>query len=528
MKGNRIVAIDKKPFITFLDRYILIIILLAFLAYSVFVVAARSFWIDESMVALAIVQSGISPFEPLVAHNQVSPWGFVMITRLVEALFGAGDLQFRIPGILVYLTAVGYFSQFIKRRYGLLVASAITITMLANPLLLRYSTEFKHYLYEFSFVIFLLISYFEMKENITRAKYIYTFSLGLSLFFGVSIIFVVASIFTTEMLSRLKYSFKTGILSHWLLLNLVFFTLFAIWYFASVTPNLKYNLLNYPHIYNVDLGPGNLLNLNHWAKVLVVIITSILIPQSIALLVCLLAVVYLRIKKKITLNRPIFLIPVLVYLFIYLLNFAGFYPILLDRHLLFILPTFYLLFAYALSQFTAIFNKNMFRLIAFFIVVGFSALTLADYHIHNQFFFQEIKPVLKTIKTSDRVFLYFSAQPGYDWYKYSLYPNLPEPVNPHVNAATGLRIPLEEMEANLPKLITEPGAWPTIALLTTTDNSIIYEQYLESQIKAAGKSLLVISHRSGIQLRDLLKESCGLKGLEVKRGAAVYEVDCRQ
>ncbi len=55
----------KSAFLKFIDKYGLAVLFLVFFLYSVFYVASRSFWIDESMVALSIVKSGISPFVPL-------------------------------------------------------------------------------------------------------------------------------------------------------------------------------------------------------------------------------------------------------------------------------------------------------------------------------------------------------------------------------------------------------------------------------------------------------------------------------
>ncbi|MDP2964417.1 MAG: hypothetical protein Q8N39_00080 [Pelolinea sp.] len=165
MAGRRLIAANNNAFLNFTNRYGLAIMFIAFFLYSVFYVASRSFWIDESMVALSITESGLSPFEPLKAYNQVSPWGFVLITKLVSFLFGAGDLQFRLPGILMYFSAMSYLSLFLKRHYGITISLVFTFMMLSNPLLLQYSTEFKHYIYEFSFVIILLTSYFEIQEK---------------------------------------------------------------------------------------------------------------------------------------------------------------------------------------------------------------------------------------------------------------------------------------------------------------------------------------------------------------------------
>lgn len=519
--------VEKDTLNAFFLKYLLAIIFLAVFIYSVVYVAQRSFWIDESMAALVIVNSSLSPFAPLVVYNQVSPWGFVLLTRLSQALFGAGDLQFRIPGLLFYLTGMFFLSRFFKQRYGLLTASAMTIAMLANPLLLRYSTEFKHYIYEFTFVVLILVNYLQWKDGRTRTLWAYAASILFSIIFGVSIVFIIGAIFIFESFDHLKKSPRNFIQSQWLILHAVYGALFLVWYIFSITPNLTYNLMNYPHIYGVDLGPVNLTNLSHWGKVLVNAILSIMIPQSVLFLICLSGFIIFRTWERKPSNWAILLLPVLVYLIIYAANFSGFYPILVDRHLLYTLPVFYLLFAYALTHFSLIFDMKWLGAAAPVILIITSLITLGVYHFNNEFFFQEIKPVLAEIQPEDDLFVYFTAQPGYDWYQRTRYPDLPEPMNPRVNPASGPAVPLEEMIADLPNRIEETGAWPTIALLTQLEDAHLYEEeYMGDMIIRDGDSLLLISHRSGLYLRDYLKETCEISRKFRRPGASVYQVDC--
>jgi hypothetical protein len=518
---------NKESLKTFFSKYLLTFILLATFTYSIVYVAQRSFWIDESMVALAIVKSGLSPFEPLAIYNQVSPWGFVLLTRLSQALFGAGDLQFRLPGLLFYLTGMFFIARFFKQRYGLLAASAMTIAMLSNPLLLQYSTEFKHYIFEFTFVVFILVNYLRWKDEETRTFWAYAASIFFSIIFGVSIVFIIGAIFIFESFHQIKRSPRNFIRSNWLILHAVYGVLFLVWYIFSIRPNLAFNLMNYPHIYGVDLGPANLTNLKHWGKVLVNAIFSMMVPQSVLLLICLSGFLINRKWERRPSNWAILLLPVLVYLIIYAANFSGYYPILIDRHLLYTLPVFYLLFIYALAHFSSTFDLKWLKAAAPGMLILMSLVTLGIHHVNNQFFFQEIKPVLAEVQPDDDLFVYFTAQPGYDWYQLTRYPELPEPLNPRVSPASGPAIPLEEMIADLPNRIEEPGAWPTIALLTQLEDAYLYEEdYMGDMIIREGKSLLVISHRSGLYLRNYLEETCGISRIFRRPGASVYQVDC--
>jgi hypothetical protein len=214
-------------------------------------------------------------------------------------------------------------------------------------------------------------------------------------------------------------------------------------------------------------------------------------------------------------------------LIIYAANFSGYYPILVDRHLLYTLPVFYLLFAYALTHFSMNLDLKWLKAAAPIILILIALITSGIYYFNNEFFFQEIKPVLEEIQPDDDLFVYFAAQPGYEWYKFIRYQDLPEPINPQINPASGPAIPLEEMIADLPNRIKETGAWPTIALLTQLKEAHLYEEeYMGDMIKKEAESLLLISHRSGLYLRNYLEETCGISRIFRRPGASVYQVNC--
>lgn len=511
----------------FINGNLLLVILLAFFLYSAMFVARRSFWIDESMVALALVNSELSPFVPTTLYNQVAPWGFMLITRLSQIFFGAGDLQFRLPGLVFYTFGMIILARYLKQRFNLATASAITIAMLANPLLLQYSTEFKPYVYEFTFAILVLVSFLKMEDGDSHAFRVYSASILLSIFFSISTVFIIGAVFLIEGIKQVRMPPKEFFTSRWFILHLVYGILFLAWYMLSITPNLRFNLMNYPHIYSVDLGPDNLTNLAHWGKVLVNAILSMLVPQSILFLLCLIGLLFNPKHEKSPSNKAFLIIPILVYGLIYAANFTGFYPILIDRHLLYTLPVFYLLFAYSLNNLISCFNHKMLKAAAPAVLIVMAMTTLAIHHLNNKFFFQELKPVLTEIQPDDDVFIYFTAQPGYDWYKLTQYPELPEPLNTRVNPASGPRLPIEDLASDLSERIMDVGAWPAMAYLTQTDDAYLYdEDYLGEMIKEKGNSLLLISHRSGKLLREYLQEPCEIERVISRRGASIFSVSC--
>jgi len=478
------------------------------------------------MVALAIVNSGLSPFEPLTLHNQASPWGFVLITKLMAFLFGPGDLQFRLPGILLYFCAVSYLTQYWKRRFGNLFAFSFAFILLFNPFLLRYSTEFKHYIFEFSFAIFILVGYLEYRQGLRRGILVYSLAVALSLFFGISIIIVVSAVFTVEIISMLRISFRKAITSRWLFSHAAFFILFLVWYFVSITPNLKFNIQNYQNFFGIELDPAKLIDADHWESVYEILGSCILPAHSIIFQLSGLSAILLWIAGIMDLRKPSVTFFPLTYLFVYALNLLGLYPILLDRHLMFILPSLYLIYGFLADKLSGLFNSHTIRAAFFVILMGISSISLIDAHLNRSFFFQEFKPLLKTLAPSDRVFVHFAAQPGYYWYKEILYPWLPDPLNPPVNAQSGPKISSEKMREDFEKYFILPGAFPAVAQLTMTEDAHLYNEYMLNHIISAGKSKLVVSHRTGTQLRNMIGDVCEYTYFARTKASYILEISC--
>ena len=59
-----------------------------------------------------------------------------------------------------------------------------------------------------------------------------------------------------------------------------------------------------------------------------------------------------------------------------------------------------------------------------------------------------------------------------------------------------------------------------------TDDAYLYSEYLLEQVVSAGDSRLVVSHRSGKQLRNMIGEVCEYTYLARTKASYILEISC--
>ena len=116
-------------------------VLLRLLAY----VQRPSFWIDEAMLGLNIILR--SPTELLrpLDFEQVAPIGFLMLTRTVVAVFGAGEQALRAVPLLGACAVVILFPFIFAKSIDKAALLPATMLIAFSPLLIRYGNELKPY-----------------------------------------------------------------------------------------------------------------------------------------------------------------------------------------------------------------------------------------------------------------------------------------------------------------------------------------------------------------------------------------------
>jgi hypothetical protein len=107
--------------------------------------ANRSLWLDESFLALNVLQRDYSRLLQPLDYNQGAPVGFLWLTRALVGLLGSSEPVLRLAPLLAGLAALPLFALLLRRVTGgrpALVGFALFA--LAEPLI-YYSAEFKQY-----------------------------------------------------------------------------------------------------------------------------------------------------------------------------------------------------------------------------------------------------------------------------------------------------------------------------------------------------------------------------------------------
>ena len=106
----------------------------------------QSFWLDEAMLAYAILQrSFMELLEPLLEFNQAAPAGFLYLVRSTYLLFGPKEPALRVVPLLAGLTSLPLF-YLLARRYVDRLSAVLALALFAvSERLVYHSIEMKQY-----------------------------------------------------------------------------------------------------------------------------------------------------------------------------------------------------------------------------------------------------------------------------------------------------------------------------------------------------------------------------------------------
>lgn len=523
-----------KQFLYWSERYGLLLFCGIWLLFAL-VWASRIIFADEAMMGVAILESGLSPFEPLTRYDQATTYGMHVLTYWVTSIFGYGNMIIRLPVLLTYFLTMVVLSDFLKKQYGFLVAFTVLFMMLINASLLRYATEFKHYGFEISFTVLLLVTYIQYRHDKSRGHLIrYLLLMLIGIFFGISTLLVVTSIFVVESLLELQvfYQQTAGKWSHRLIeviksyirtpfvvIHMIYYGVFLAWYIISIRPSTYYQITNYAP---PTVTLNQVLSLDYWLHTLKLIAWGLIGQLTIVpLLILLVMVLYFIFHRKYRL-AILALIFLSLYFVIHILNIIGIYPILSARQLLFIAPIVYLLIAEVLAQLLK--WKILLQIISAFMII-FSSLNMMFYYSYSDIWDFKLPEALEEIQPSDTVFVHLTGQPIYDWYKSTHYPDLPEQAEPVIGSETGSLVPYEDMIAELEGNMGRSGAWGSVIHITYTAPTDVYDDYFIQQVMSVEQSKIFNYWTLDWKYRELLDENCDVTPLGEGR-IWIAEVSC--
>ena len=195
----------------------------------------HSLWIDESFVALNILdRSYLELFQPL-EYNQGAPIGFLLAVKFATQLFGSSEYSLRLFPFLSGILSIFLFYK-IARWFGTLTTTAVAIGLFALcDRLIYYSAELKQYS---SDVVVALLFFFlaiqQLGKKITYVQLI-TFAVvgAIAIWFSHPSVFILAGIGLTLLISAWVQREWSKIYKY-IAVYLVWLTSFIAFYIVSI------------------------------------------------------------------------------------------------------------------------------------------------------------------------------------------------------------------------------------------------------------------------------------------------------
>ncbi len=157
----------------------------------------KSIWLDESYLALNLVDKNYLELLKPLDNGQVAPIGFLLVEKFILSIFHTyPDLELRVFPFLSFLGSIFIFYQISTLlSFNRIIQNVLTICLSLNFWLLRYSCEIKQY--SSDVLITLIIIFFTLKLDFKNKSSImlYTLICCLSIFFSNVSIFTLISSF---------------------------------------------------------------------------------------------------------------------------------------------------------------------------------------------------------------------------------------------------------------------------------------------------------------------------------------------
>lgn len=178
---------------------------------------ARSLWLDEAALAVNILQRDPLTLAGSLEFGQVAPYGFLLVTKGIAAVFGPSELALR---LLPFLASVGsmILLAVLLRRFVSPLASILGLALLTiSPPQIEYSAELKPYASDVAVALLLLMLVQQrgQREKPGPARWMWLLIGFGAIWLSYPSIFVLASIGVVDILQSLTQRHWER-LRHWL------------------------------------------------------------------------------------------------------------------------------------------------------------------------------------------------------------------------------------------------------------------------------------------------------------------------
>lgn len=382
----------------------------------------RSLWLDESSLALNIINRSFSGLFQRLDHHQGAPIGFLIIEKLLVQFFGNNEYIFRLFPLLCGVISLFLFYR-VARYFIDVKAVLIAIVLFAvSSSLIYYSSEVKQFSSDvaIALLLYFMTVYVESK-GLTVLRILMFGAIGaISVWLSHSAVFILAGIGVSLILPcfiNKEWSKIMQLLTVYLIWASNFFIIYSISLRSLITDNV---LLNYwkdgfgpspggpfrwlkwfiDSFFNMFFNPGGF-----WL-------------QGIAALAFITGCVTMLLEKK-----EKFLLLIIPIFFVLLASMLHKYPFA-GRLILFIVPILLLFIAQGAEKIvvTASSNSSFYFGIIFMILLLFHPLkdSIHVFRKPSDVAVEEIKPVISYVRKhwnkGDVLYLYYGSGNAFEYY----------------------------------------------------------------------------------------------------------------
>lgn len=478
----------------------------------------RSFWIDEAMLGIAINNTSLSDLLQLKNYEQATPLLHFLISKAILVLWGNSDTILRIPSIVVFSCATIIALSLLKTKSERITLLALVF---GSTEIVRYSTEFKHYIFEFSVSLTIIMGWLNRETNFGRK--VYFVSIFASPFIGYSPIFIVTSTFVVGCVHLVRNTTRSES-RNWYLVHLAYFLTFLLIHFLVNQPGIQLQINNWPEAYMPGLLSENWKDPATWKRLPDALLT--IFPGKkfarLALLAFSLSMLLFVIRKHNNSLKFSQLIHVLItsFILIFAASLAGKYPIQLSRHFLFLSPLIIMMLVFSISSISI--KSKYFGAIFIILFAYHGTMT----HNKKGVYFQETKRIIHAHSTQIDV-VFVGALPAYQWYTGKNTDDTS--IVGFVNSISAPRIVEEARIETFSAIAVKPGSWPWIWSLKNRPEFSVYLNWLANSIANRNVSRVLFTHHDDEQMSSFinsLSSACTISTLDSDVGATLLSIEC--
>jgi uncharacterized membrane protein len=385
----------------------------------------RSLWVDEAFLAVNFDKTLLALLQPPLDYHDsiVAPLGFFIITKLVITVFGNTDFVLRLFPFLCSIASLWLFYQLAKSTIS---ASAVPLALFLFAIsdsLIYYASGFKQYSSDVTITLILFILAVHLsKTTVTNNKLLLLTLVGaLAVWFSHPAAFVLAAIGSYLGIFYLLNK-QWSLVIKLSLISLIWLSSFLGMYLFTVGINIEASPIG-QYLVHIWQDGGAFMPSPLSVATLKWLYQSYfkmfhnpgsLGIASLAGVLFMVGCFSLWVQRKPSLF--LLVLPIIIAMSV---SFFHFYPFL-DRMILFLLPSVYLIIAESIIQIqmTLLAYPNALIITRFAQIIF--VVSLIHFPLYHRHYVEEIKPVLEYIQNhktpTDTLYLYHWSEPAFRYY----------------------------------------------------------------------------------------------------------------